>query len=80
MEQTLHSLADELSPLFERLVPSAYANHVAHEKENGDLDSCRLGFGPNLRPFSSATVVSDFCAHNHKDMSNMSGGCTVVSG
>ncbi len=38
---------------------------------------CRIGTG-NDRPYSGVTTVVDFCAHAHKDKSNMIGGCTAI--
>ena len=43
----------------------------------GLADDCRVGHGDS-RPYSGATVVCDFCAHPHRDVNNMHGGCTTV--
>ena len=43
----------------------------------GSADDCRLGYA-EVRPYSGATVVCDFCAHGHRDVNNMNGGCTAV--
>ena len=43
----------------------------------GLADDCRVGHG-EFRPYSGATVVCDFCAHAHRDVNNMNGGCTAV--
>ena len=36
-------------------------------------EGCRIGRRATGRPYSSVTTVFDFCAHSHKDDSNMIG-------
>jgi hypothetical protein len=44
--------------------------------EESALD-CRIGRLPG-RPYSGITTVVDFCAHSHRDTTNMVGGCTAI--
>ena len=74
MENHLHDLANEISPLYERLAPHAFRNMTAFEEV---ATACRIGRNPG-RPFSGVTAVVDFCAHAHRDRHNMNAGCTVV--
>lgn len=75
LEERMHSLATNLSPLYKSLAPRSFENQIKCEREGSD---CRLGFKPG-RPFASVTACIDFCAHAHRDFHNMSNGCTVVS-
>ena len=40
-------------------------------------DDCGVGL-EEVKIFSGATIVCDFCAHSHKDTDNLVGGCTVI--
>ena len=75
LEDHFHNLADEITPLYERLVPHAYQNMTAYEEV---ASACRVGRNPG-KPFSGITAVMDFCAHAHKDKHNMHAGLTAVS-
>ena len=59
-----------LGPITKQLTPDCYDN-LTHFEENGDR--CRLGNEPG-KPFSSVSIVDDFCAHAHKDHRNFSFG------
>ena len=56
------------------ILPEAYHNMSASGEEG---QSCRLGKGP-FGVFSGVTLVMDYCAHPHRDVRNLVGGCTVV--
>ena len=78
--ENMHRLADIISPLYEKVAPKSYKNMTAFSSVASD---CRIGYGKNgLRregmPFSGVTTVCDFCAHSHRDTTNMNGGATVI--
>lgn len=76
VEHTLQTLTNNVTPLYKKLCPDAYANMTAHSKSASD---CRIGDDPGIeKPFSGVTAVCDFCAHSHKDVNNMNAGVTVV--
>ena len=83
LEQVLGKMATGLSHTFKTVTPDAYNNMTACSEYAKD---CRIGFNknefgdpkPSERPFSGVTCVADFCAHSHRDTTNMVGGCTAV--
>ena len=75
LENICGQLADCVSSVFQQVAPACYNNMTLFSDVAED---CRIGSGRVGKPFSGVTVVSDFCAHQHKDINNMVGGCTVV--
>ena len=83
LEQVLGKMATGLSHTFKTVTPDCYKNMTACSELARD---CRIGFNknefgdpkPSERPFSGVTCVTDFCAHSHRDTTNMVGGCTAV--
>ena len=74
IEDKLQRFATAIAPLYKRMAPEAYANQVAFEEEAID---CRLGLSAG-RPFAGITACVDFCAHSHRDVHDLTNGCTVV--
>jgi hypothetical protein len=69
-------MASFLAPVCRKMTPIAYENMTAFEDFGSD---CRVGRSEGeVRPFSSVTVVSDFCAHAHRDRQNINNGVTMV--
>ena len=75
LEKICDELADCVSLMFQQVAPACFNNMTLFSDLAQD---CRIGSGSVGRPFSGVTVVSDFCAHQHKDINNMVGGSTVV--
>ena len=78
--ENMHRLADIISPLYKRVAPKSYQNMTAFSTKASD---CRIGYGENGdgkkgMPFSGVTCVCDFCAHSHRDSTNMDGGLTAI--
>ena len=69
----IHDLADHLSPLLAKFAPQAFNNMTSVN----DSD-CRIGYESEKKPFSGVTIVTDFCAHPHKDRNDLPSGVTVV--
>ena len=68
---------------FSRLCVSLLFQQVAPTCNNMTLFSdlaqdCRIRSGSVGQPFSGVKGVSNFCAHQHKDITNKVGGCTVI--
>ena len=62
----LNNMADHTGNLLKQTVPQAYKNMTCRGAMAG---SCRLGDPRKSgaeRPFSGATVVSDFSCHSHR--------------
>lgn len=74
LETSLGQLLDHISPIYKVLAPRSFVNQTICEESALE---CRLGFKPG-RPFSGVTVSMDFCDHSHKEIHNMTDGCTVV--
>lgn len=74
LETIFNSTSDMISKFFKKIAPAAFSKMVEFQEI---ASSCRIGSGPD-RPFSSVTCVSDYCAHLHKDIRNMEGGCVVI--
>ncbi|XP_048520758.1 DNA N6-methyl adenine demethylase isoform X3 [Dendroctonus ponderosae] len=74
LETSLGKLLDHIGPMYQTLAPRSFANQTSCEESALE---CRLGTKPG-RPFSGVTVSMDFCDHSHKEIHNMTDGCTVV--
>ena len=74
LEEVCHRLAERVAPLHRRLAPDCFNNMCLFEEAAID---CRIGREPG-RPYSGITTVVDFCAHSHRDTTNMVGGCTAI--
>jgi hypothetical protein len=74
LEEVCHQLAEQVAPLHRLLAPDSFNNMTLFEEAAVD---CRLGRQPG-RPYSGITTVVDFCAHSHRDTTNMVGGCTAI--
>ena len=74
LENISDLLTDCITPHFAKFAPDCYNNMCLFDEVAED---CRIGTGES-RPFSGITTVMDYCAHSHKDVNNMIGGCTVV--
>ena len=72
LDTVCSNLADWISPVHKKLAPDCHQNMAMFGNQG-----CRVGKNAEL-PYSGATVVVDFCAHAHKDDSNMVGGCTAI--
>ena len=72
LENTCDKMADVVVPIHRYLAPDCYNNMALF----GDY-GCRVGKNEE-KPYSGATCVVDFCAHSHRDDSNMIGGCTAI--
>ena len=83
LEEVLGNMATGLTGIFGQVAPDCKANMTACSEQ---ARHCRIGFNknefgdpkPSERPFSGVTCVTDFCAHSHRDSTNMIGGCTAV--
>lgn len=75
LETVCHQLAERVAPLHRLLSPDSFNNMCLFEEAASD---CRLGRQPGGRPYSGITTVVDFCAHSHRDTTNMVGGCTAI--
>ena len=67
-------ITDKVTPIHYDLAPDSSNNMCLFSEVAAD---CRIGKG-DKRPFSGITCVCDFCAHAHKDTTNMVGGVTAV--
>ena len=76
VEEMVNRLATEMAGVYHKLAPVSFANHKPFDRFAYD---CRIGNeSTHGKPFSGATIVSDYCAHAHKDMNNIQDGSTVV--
>lgn len=74
MEEKLQALADVVASEYGRVAPPAHRNQTYLSYR---APECRLGNRPG-GPFTGVTACADFCSHSHRDVHNMSNGCTVV--
>ena len=72
LEETCNQLVDRVTPLHGALAPDCFDNMTLF----GD-HGCRVG-KTEKKAYSGVTCVLDFCAHSHRDDSNMVGGCTAI--
>ena len=75
LEEICSQLTDCVTSVFQRVAPACFDNMTVFSDV---AKECRIGSSSTGQPFSGVTVVSDFCAHQHKDINNMTGGSTVV--
>ena len=68
-EMVLNELCDIVTPRLKKLAPQGYRKMT---QPNDGVGTCRLGRNQeidgksNTVPFSTVTVVRDFCSHPHK--------------
>ena len=76
LEDICLEMTNTVGDIYRNLAPASHANMCLFEEV---ASKCRIGDERKAgRPFSGITSVSDFCAHSHKDYSNMVGGATAI--